>query len=133
MARTTTASRTAAAQRNVPQPRGQPNPGENPPGGGEPGGGGDCGPPAGPGNVGQPAAEAAANFSLTPGQNLLGVIDYSTKSGMSHYKSATAKLEKDPYDCNPDTIIIYLRLPLFTAQYPAHNPVLFAYKYYVMV
>jgi hypothetical protein len=109
MARTTTASQTAAAQRNVPQPRGQPNPGGNPPGGGEPGGGGDGGPPAGPGNVGQPAAKAAADFSLTPGMTPLGVIDYSTKAGLSHFKSATAKLEEDPYDCNPDGFYQFMK------------------------
>ena len=52
------------------------------------------------------AAEPAAGvpgvpFSLTPGLYTQGVLDYSTKAGMSNYKGSTAKLEEELYDCTP--------------------------------
>ena len=44
-------------------------------------------------------------FALTPGQiQLANPINYNSKTGLAHWKAATAPLRKDSetYDCTPD-------------------------------
>ena len=55
----------------------------------------------------QPAAPGG--FSLTPGLSNVGVLDYSTKDGRSHYRAATTKLTEDLYDCDPEGFYQFMR------------------------
>jgi hypothetical protein len=96
-------------QANPPQQGGGGDPGNlggGGDGGGDDGGGGENLPP-----VVQPPAppNVPIPFSLTPGTNTRGIIDYSKKIGETHYKGATAKVEEELYDCNPDGFFQFIK------------------------
>jgi len=65
-------------------------------------------PPGQEGRAAEPAP-GVLPFSLTPRLYAQGVIDYSTKAGMSHYKGSTAKLEEELYDCTPDGFYQFIK------------------------
>ena len=94
----------------------------NPPVGGSGGGaGGGSGGGAGGGSGpqgGAPVPEAAGQppYSLTPAQLIQGIIDYNTKTGKSHWKAATQKLEDKLYDANPDGFYQFNKSTVVRAQ-----------------
>ena len=82
------------------------------------GGGGGAG-----GGGGTPSEESSDeedgdDFALTPGLAHHGTINYRSKLGRSIYLNATAKLEEELYDCDPEGFYQFIQsLKTHAAEY----------------
>ena len=67
--------------------------------------------PVQPAQPAQPPPPQVNNivFSLTPGKAQQGIIDLTKRAGAILYKSATAKLEEELYDCHPDGFYQFIK------------------------
>ena len=48
-------------------------------------------------------------FALTPYQAINGIIDYTTNEGRKYYERATAKLNDEGFDCQVDTLRVFIK------------------------
>jgi hypothetical protein len=75
------------------------------------GGGGDDGNEGSDDDEEDAAADAVAQFSLTPARAIRGVINYSLSSGIKLYNKATSPLNNDnPFDCTSDKLFPFLKM-----------------------